>query len=220
MGEVFARNSETRGPADVTVVTPFAGRFWWYTRAFGFNPLVRVTDRLEAFVVFAVLFLALTAIPTAAQAGSLIYDSNMRTAEQQAHSRHSVQALVVEGRTIPPADAEGSAYDGSSYARVQWREGTHLRTEEVVRPAAVKTGDQLKIWLDDTGKIVSAPLTKEDATVNAFAAAWMAWTGIVAGCVLVAFVVRRGLDRSRDRSWERELLVLAHNDDGWANRHK
>jgi hypothetical protein len=219
MGPVFARNSETRGRANVTVVTSFAGRFCWHARALGFNPLIRASDRLEALAVLAVLFIALTAIPAAAQAGTLMYDSNVRTAEEQAHSRHSVQALVVERSTVPATDVKGSAFDDSAYVRAQWREGTHVRTEEVVSPATVKTGDPLNVWLYDTGKVVAAPLTKEDAKVNAFAAAGMVWTAIVACCALAAFVIRRGLDRSRDRAWERELQLLAHNDDGWANRH-
>jgi hypothetical protein len=36
---------------------------------------------------------------------------------------------------------------------------------------------------------------------------------------MVAFGMVRGLDRSRDRAWDRELHLMAHNDDGWANRH-
>ena len=35
----------------------------------------------------------------------------------------------------------------------------------------------------------------------------------------VSSLIRRGLDRSRYRSWERELHLLAYNDDGWANRN-
>jgi hypothetical protein len=31
-------------------------------------------------------------------------------------------------------------------------------------------------------------------------------------------MIRRGLDRARDRAWEREIRLFAHNDDGWANR--
>jgi hypothetical protein len=41
----------------------------------------------------------------------------------------------------------------------------------------------------------------------------------VAFSVLSALAFRRALDRVRARAWERELLVLAHNDDGWANRY-
>ncbi len=44
------------------------------------------------------------------------------------------------------------------------------------------------------------------------------WLGAVALSVLIAYLVRRLLDRMRANAWERELRLLAHNDDGWANR--
>jgi hypothetical protein len=40
----------------------------------------------------------------------------------------------------------------------------------------------------------------------------------VLSSALVAYLIYRGLDRSRDRAWENELHLLAHSDDGWANR--
>jgi len=67
--------------------------------------------------------------------------------------------------------------------------------------------------------VVAAPLTKDDAEVNAVAAAGMVWIVVVVCSALAAIVIRRGLDRARDRTWEHELRLLAHNDDGWANRH-
>jgi hypothetical protein len=219
MGTVFARNSETKARGGVTAVTLFARRLSWHVRALGFNPLIRVTDRLEALAVLAVAITALIAIPTASQAGNLLYDSDVRTADQQAQSRHAVQAVVVEGTTRLPTDLEGSGFDDSAYVRAQWREGTEVRTEQVVSPETVKAGEPLTVWLDDTGKVVAAPLTKDDAEVNAVAAGGMVWIVVVVCSALAAIVIRRGLDRARDRTWERELRLLAHNDDGWANRH-
>lgn len=219
MAKVFARNPETPARGTVTAVTLFAKRFGWHVRALGFNPLIRVTDRLEALAVLAVFITALIAIPAATEAGNLMYDSGVRNADQQAHSRHPVQTVVVEDSTHLPADVEDSAFDGSAYVRVQWRDGTQVRTEQVVSPATVKTGEPLTIWLDDTGKVVAAPLTKDDAAEIAGAATWMVWFLLVVCSALAAFVIRMGLNRARDRTWERELHLLAHNDDGWANRH-
>lgn len=195
-------------------VTSFARRFRWHLHALGFNPLIRASDRLEALAVLAVLVTALFAVPAAAHAGTLIYDAGVRTANEQAHSRHSVEAVAVEGSLSMPAD-----FDGPAYVRAQWRAGTQLRTEPVITPATVKAGEPLTIWLDDTGKVVAAPLTADDARLSAVSAAGTVWIVIVVCSALAAFVIRRGLDRSRDRAWERELHLLAYNDDGWANRH-
>jgi hypothetical protein len=195
-------------------ITLFARRLRRQLRALGFNPLIRASDRLEALAVLAVLGTALFAVPVAAQAGTQIYDAGVRTAHEQAHSRHFVEAVVVDGSTGLPADP-----DGADYVRAQWREGTQLRTEQIITPATIEAGDRIKVWLDDTGKVVAAPLTMADANLSALVGAGTVWVAIVACSAVVAFVIRRVLDRTRDRAWERELLLLAYNDDGWANRH-
>src|SRR3954470_18236894 len=101
MEEIFARNGENADRKNVTNVTSFADAVRWRLRALGSNPLVRIVDRLEALVVLAVLVTALVALPVAMSAGTLVYQSGMRTADEQAHSRHSVDALVVEGSGLP-----------------------------------------------------------------------------------------------------------------------
>jgi hypothetical protein len=217
MEEMFARNGGNADARNVTGVTSFAGPVRWRLRALGFNPLVRLVDRLEALVVLGVLVTALVAFPVAMSAGTLVYESGMRTADEQAHSRHSVDALVVEGSGLP-ADVDSPA-DTPAYVRVQWREGTQMRTEQVLSPTTMRAGDQTTVWLDDSGKVVAAPLKPGDAKLNAVVAAGTIWTALVLSSALVAYLIHRGLDRSRDRAWEHELHLLAHSDDGWANRH-
>lgn len=188
------------------------GRLRWYLRALGFHPLVRTVDRLEALAVFGVLVAGLLCIPVVVSAGTVVRDAGLRTAEQQAASRHSVQAVVVAGTGAP------TELDTPAHVDAQWHEGTHTRTESVIGPAAIRPGDHMSVWLDGNGKVVSAPLRAEDAALTATAAAVAFWISIVMFCALVAYLIRRGLDRARDRAWDRELLLLAHNDDGWANR--
>lgn len=214
MLEVFA---ETAGSPDrplVMGVTSFALRLRRQLCALGRNPLVRTSDRIESLAFLAVLVAALFAIPVAGQAGDLTYDTSMRTVNEQALNRHAVNATVIEGSTGMPADFESSAY-----VRVQWREGAQVRTEQVVSPATIEAGSPLTIWLDKEGRVVAAPLTEVDARVNAVGVSWTVWVTAVVFSSLAALAIRRGLDRSRARHWERELQLLAHNDDGWANRH-
>jgi len=192
----------------------FARRFAWYLRALGSNPLVRVSDRLEALVVLVVFATALIAVPVAATAGDLVRQTGLRNAEVQASTRHPVDAVVVVGSTAPPTE-----FDGPASVRAQWHEGTNLRTENVISPETVHAGDPMKLWLDEQGKVVPAPISANDADLAAISAAALVWAAIVSGAVLTALTVRLTLDRSRDREWERELHLMAHNDDGWANRH-
>lgn len=188
-------------------------------QALGFNPLIRSTDRLEALAVLGALLIALIAIPAAAQAGDLVYASSAHTADLQAHDRHPVQATVVDGGGRMPSDVESAASGGPTSVKAQWHEGTRLRTEQITTTSLAKAGEPLTIWLDNTGKVVAAPLTADDAELSAAIATGTVWIAIVAFGALAVFLIRRGLDRSRDRAWDSALHLLAHNDDGWANRH-
>jgi hypothetical protein len=219
MGKVFARNGENPARSTVTGVTSFAGRLRWYAHALGFNPLIRTTDRLEALAVLGALVVALIAMPAAAQAGDLVYASSAHTADLQAHDRHPVQALVVDGGGRMPWDVESAASGGPTSVKAQWHEGTRLRTEQITSTSTAKAGESLTIWLDDAGKVVAAPLTADDTELSAAVATGTVWISIVAFAALAVFLIRRGLDRIRDRAWDSALHVLAHNDDGWANRH-
>lgn len=162
--------------------------------------------------MLGVVIVAFAILPVVLSAGAIAYDDGIRTAEREAHSRHQVQALVVDGVGLP------TEFDTPAYVNAQWQEGPRTRTELIVAPATVKPGDHTTVWLDDTGKVVTAPQKPGDATVNAVAVAVTLWTTAVAASALAAYLVRRGLDRVRDRAWNRELVLLAHNDDGWANR--
>jgi hypothetical protein len=138
----------------------------------------------------------------------------MRTITEQVQTRHSVDAVAVRD-SLPPV----GPYTRSRSVRVEWREGSHTRTEVVAYPAVVKAGAPLTIWLDNTGKVVAAPERPAAAKSDAVGQATVVWLGAVAFGVLIVRALRRWLDRCRARAWEREFQLLAHNDDGWANRH-
>ena len=184
----------------------------WNIRALTRNPLIRRSDRLEALAFLALFVMTLLAIPVAAHVSERTYDSTMRFVNEESQSRHSVQAVVVQGSTGLPTD-----FSTPPYVRVQWREGARERTEQVVSPGTVDAGAELTVWLGPTGKVVAAPLTPVDASVNATSAGWTVWVVVVVFCGLVGLAIRKGLDLSRARSWDRALHLLALGDDGWAN---
>lgn len=209
---MFAPNDKSTANSDVTRLTLFAGRIGWYLRALGLNPLVRAVDRIEALAVLGIVVTALMAIPVAVSAGALVRGWGMQTAEQEADNRHPVQATVVEGVGLP------TDFETPAFVDAQWHEGTRTRTESVAGTATVRVGDRMTIWLDHDGKVVAAPLTPADAELNAVAIAVTFWIGMVLCSALGSHMIRRGLDRARDRAWEREIRLLTHNDGGWANR--
>jgi Trk-type K+ transport system membrane component len=185
----------------------------WVLRALGQNPLVRASDRTEALAVLMVLVVMVLAIPFASQTSNNTYDARMRIIDEQLRTRHSVEAVVV-GTT-----ASVGRYSRPGPVRAEWREGDQVRSAMVSNATVVSPGAAVLVWLDNAGNVVSPPETPQVARSIAAARAWTLWVGIVGAAVLIAFASRRALDRHRARSWERELLVLAHNDDGWADRH-
>jgi hypothetical protein len=177
------------------------------------NPLARMSDRVEAIAILAVVLTALLIVPTAAQSGADVYATQMRAITEQTRSLHPVNAEVIRG-TVQGAQRSSTALPVS----VQWREGSQTRTGRTTFPTPTTTGQRVVIWLDPQGKVIDAPRRKADAQLSAFMRSAGVWLGAVALSVLIAYLVRRLLDRMRANAWERELQLLAHNDDGWANR--
>lgn len=193
---------------------PFALRCRWLSHALTRNPLARASDRIEALAVLMVFVMAVLAIPFASAAGDDAYDARMRLIDEQTRTRHSVEAVALTGTTPTPG-----RYTRPGPVRAQWREGTQDRSETVHSPTPVQQGETVTVWLDSSGRVVPAPDTPKVAKAVAAGRSWTVWLGTVGATVLLACASRYGLDRLRARSWERELQVLAHNDDGWADRH-
>jgi hypothetical protein len=182
--------------------------------ALGRNPLVRLSDRVEAFAVLMVLLAAVLAIPVASQVGDDAYEAQMQIIDEQLRTRQSVEAVAVSGST-----AALGRITRAGPVRAEWREGAQTRSEMVNSPTPVNPGATVTVWLDGAGNVVAPPATPQVARSVAAGRAWTLWLSTVTAATLIAYASRRMLDRSRTRSWERELLVLAHNDDGWADRH-
>ena len=185
----------------------------WVFRGLARNPLARMTDRVEAMTVLGVLLTALLIVPAAVQSGADAYSAEVRAITEQTRSLHSTNAEVLRG-TVQGAQRFSTGLP----VLVQWREGSQTRTGRTTFSTPTSTGQQVVIWLDQKGNVVDALRRKADAQLTAFVRSVGVWVGAVALSVLIAFLVRRWLDRVRANAWERELQLLAHNDDGWANR--
>lgn len=172
-----------------------------------------MTDRVEAIAILAVLATALFVVPTAAQSGANVYAAHMRAITEQTRSQHQVDAEVIHGTV-----QEAQGFSTGLPVVVQWREGAQTRTARATFPAPTSTGQRVVIWLDHQGKVVDVAKHQADAQLSAFGRFAGVWLGAVASSMLIAFLIRRWLDRMRANAWERELQLFAHNDDGWANR--
>jgi hypothetical protein len=74
------------------------GRCWIF-RAFGRNPLVRMSDRAEALVLVFVLAAALVIAPVAGVMGTAVHDARAQLYAEESQSRHPFTAAVIEDTT-------------------------------------------------------------------------------------------------------------------------
>jgi hypothetical protein len=186
---------------------------WPGVRLFSRNPLVRVSDRIEAAVLAFALLFVIIATACAGVFGTAVYDAKAQTYREQAQTRHAVVATAV-------ADSETAVSPETAAFRVQaqWRLNGIDHADLLGWNKSVKAGEQLQIWVDDHGKRVEQPSPVERAAVDALAAAAVGWLIVVAAAAQVVVVVRAHAIRMRDAQWERDIRCLVDEDGGRTNR--
>jgi len=186
-------------------------RSWWVVCAFGRNPLLRRTDRVEAIVTVVAIIVAVAVIPIAAAVGAAVYGSHARLYANEAQTRHSVAATVIE--SDPDTN---QPHITTQVVRATWRAGGAQRTDWFLTDRAAKVGDQLRIWVDDAGERAASPTPISQAGIDAVGAGAGIWFAVALVLTALAAMIRCPLNRIRCAQWERELKSLA--DGGRANR--
>jgi hypothetical protein len=89
-------------------------RCWWIVRSFGRNPLIRLTDRVEALVVMFAIIVSLVAAPVAGAVGTAVYGARHQLYAEEAQTRHP-GAAVLSGLTAARLiDDDGGRSDRSN----------------------------------------------------------------------------------------------------------
>ena len=189
-------------------------------RAFGRNPLLRWTDRLEACVIVFAIVAALAATPVCVAAGAGVYRSRLQLYGAQSRARHTVTATVVEpGPPLHTPHATSGAVlvmwldtaDGARGGEVQV-----AHTGWMSRNRAVNAGDRLDIWVDDAGTLAAAPTPPSQAGLDAVGFGAGIWFVATLGLMAAVGMARSPLNRIRHVQWEREIRGFA--DGGRSNR--
>jgi hypothetical protein len=166
------------------------------------NPLVRLSDRLEATTLLIVIAVALLSAPVAGAVGTGTYDSLKHAFAVDRTNSREVSATVTADSTLAPR-----AYEDPFLTPIQWRFEGALHTGQV-RTTYMKTGDRLTIWIDTKGDRKMTPLTDQDAATQAILAALGLWSAAVAVAIASWAALRAWLVRSRHAAWDRELHDL------------
>jgi len=181
----------------------FDPRRWWIARVFSRNPLVRRTDRFEAFAIMVAVVMSLSAIAVAGPVGTAVYESHARRYIQQAQERHVVTATITDvGRELPDPQT------GTAVVQAGWKVNGGVRTASFRTEDPVKVGDHLKIWVDTNENNVEAP---RPTSVAGFDAAGVSVSIAVLAIAVTAALfaaARWRLDRIRSTQMEREIKTL------------
>jgi hypothetical protein len=172
----------------------------WVLRLFGRHPLVRVSDRIEAFATALAVLVAVLAVPVVAAIGTSVHDSRARFYAEQMSSRHQVTATAVEDSAMLVR-----SNTVSFVVRARWNASGANHVSTIAWPERAKAGDQTNIWVDAHGDNANVPAAPGQAGLDAVGAAVSLWLGIVFAAAAFAFVVRWRLDRVRFAAWDREL---------------
>ena len=179
------------------------------------NVLCRSWDRFEAAFVVVGVVAGCAALALAAWVGARSHDSGMRTAAEQAATRHQVPAVLVRDA---PISVERSEAVATSRVRVQARwqlPGGEPRVGPVAAPPGTPAGAAVPLWVDSSGAPTVRPMSTGQALWEAvFAGVYTALASLV---VLVGGfrLLRWRLDRARLSWWGREW---ARVEPRWTHR--
>jgi hypothetical protein len=182
-------------------------RRWRVARIVGRNPLLRRSDRIEAFVVLLALVASLAVIPLAGVVGAVAYGTRERLYSQEAQERHRVVATVSE------VIIEDS---GTTVVQARWPTASGEQTGAVQLTHTVKAGETADIWVDWDGKPSFPPTPTWHAVIDAVGMAGVALlvAAFAISSLMAALYAR--LNRTRDAAWEREIRSLVEG--GRTNR--
>jgi hypothetical protein len=175
-------------------------------RLFGRNPLIRLSDRVEALVVVLAVVMALMVAPIAAAAGTAIYESRSNVYAEQAQNRRTVTATVIDDSAAlnPPTK--------TMTARARWFAAGAEHTGEVKARKTMKPGDSIEIWVDQDGSQVGAPI--RSAADEAVAAALAIWWSVVIAAAGLVVGTRAMLNRARHARWQHDFDDLVGDGHG------
>jgi hypothetical protein len=188
------------------------GRAWLAAIGVRRNPLLRWTDRIQAWVLLVAVVVGLAIVVVCAVGGVQVYRSHVeRYHDSQTH--HAVMATVVETDPGQPL-----RHQSGIPVLAMWlvdsggaRGGENLLayTDWVWSARKVSVGDHLRIWIDDAGLLSTPPTPPWQAGVDAAAFGVGLWLVGVGGLIVLVWLIRSPLDRIRLAQWEAEISALA-----------
>ncbi|MGW1541701.1 Rv1733c family protein [Streptomyces sp. NPDC002309] len=173
-------------------------RVWlWRLRR---NPLLRRSDRVEAWVLLGAWALTVPA--------GLLAGQTVGRAVEGEPARERVEWRRVEARLTQPVGGSSPAGFGAPgiervWAEVRWSapDGSERIGQARVRPGSA-VGTPVTVWTDRQGRLVTEPTTPSEARVRARLVGALAGLGAAALPLAGGRLLRDRLERARLDQWE------------------
>ena len=185
---------------------------WPKLRVFGTNPLIRISDRIEAIVIVTAVAFSLLAAPVAGAIGTTVHDARSRVYAEEAHTRRPIRAVITK---IGHSTSVAHPYSNTTTVQARWNAEGIQQIDTLSVKRAVAVGDQIDIWVNDRGERVAPPAPGSQAAVDAVRVAIFLWLMATGAAAALVAAVRWRINRRHDIDWEREIAGLA--DKRWAD---
>jgi hypothetical protein len=185
---------------------------WPVLKVVSRNPLMRVSDRIEAAILPLALLLIIVAAACAGVLGTFVHDAEKQKYSKESETRHNVIATALADST--PRALPSSA-DSNVLAR--WRTNGVEHIESIASDHRVKAAASLPIWVNAEGNRVDAPTPVARAAENAIVIAILAWWVAFSAIAQIVGVARAHIARSLDAQLERDIRDLVDGENGRTN---
>jgi hypothetical protein len=165
------------------------------------NPLRRRADRRQAVAAGSAFVLLLASVPLALLIALGVWHHTSSVAAEQAVTRRLATVQITSRDRVWAG--------GGELATVTWRD-RHGTAQQALTMLGGDTavGSSVRLWTDNHGDVVRAPMSRSDAVVDSIATA----VGALVAVVLIALVgfqtCRCRQDQARYRSWDVEWREL------------
>ncbi len=174
----------------------------------GHDPMVRRSDRIEGFMSFGLIVLAILLVPFAIWAGGATAASQNALIAEQAKNTHSI-AAVTTGDSVTSSVATADYIPANTEtAPAQWNWNGQVHREDITVDETTPAGTSVDIYVNDNGDKTIAPITESAADVAAVVTGIFTWFSAMSLLTIGFMLIRVWLDRSRDAQWDRDLRAF------------
>jgi amino acid transporter len=198
------------------VTTALKSNAAWLTHALGTspNPLRRRVDRIAAAITALLLTVSLMVLPAAVALGAQVHTTLSQEAAQAAATTHPVEAVLTTDAPTIFAGTDTTQQPDLSSAEARWVAADGPRSATITVPAGSLRGQPATVWIDQSGKITSAPPTPVSIMSSTLFLSFVALLLGLLCCAVLIVGVQRLAQLYGQRVWAQEWETMQRRGTG------